>query len=98
MQKYLDGVNAFIQTRAGEYPWNSSWRHQAQTLGHCRLHGGFLPHELGFCGILKPRSSPDAGGEGGPEKAQEIFPLNINPDDEVKGKPFFKYLPSKRPV
>jgi len=83
IQKYLDGVNAFIRTRPNEHhlefklagikpePWEIS-----DTLAIVYYMGWTTSANLStevMAQLLVDRL--------GPERARELFPLNINPDD-----------------
>lgn len=85
MQKYVDGVNAFIQTRpdnvhlefklAGIKP--SSWRIEDSLT---------VMYYMGWASAANMQSEIVAQmliEKLGPAKAVEIFPININPDDEI---------------
>jgi len=89
-QKYLAGINAFIQNHSGEYP--SEFK-----LAGIRPKPWDLADSLAVFYLMSWDSAANIETEiiaqmlvekVGQEKAREIFPLNINPDDEVKGKAF----------
>jgi len=88
MQKYIDGVNAFIQTRANEYPLEFK-------LAGIRPKPWDIADSMAVFYFMSWDSAANIETEiiaqmliekVGLEKAKEIFPLNINPDDEPKGK------------
>ncbi|RPJ38949.1 MAG: penicillin acylase family protein [Deltaproteobacteria bacterium] len=88
IQKYIDGVNAFIQTRAGEYPLEYK-------LAGIKPKLWDVEESMAVFYLMSWDSAANIETEiiaqmlvekVGPEKAKEILPLNINPDDEVKGK------------
>jgi penicillin G amidase len=88
MQKYIDGVNAFIQTRSGEYPLEFK-------LAGIKPKPWDVAESMAVFYLMSWESAANIETEIiaqmlvekiGPEKAKEIFPLNINPDDEPRGK------------
>jgi penicillin amidase len=88
VQKYLDGINAFIQNHPGEYPLEFK-------LAGIRPKPWDLADSLAVLYLMSWDSAANIETEiiaqmliekVGLEKAREIFPLNINPDEERKGK------------
>jgi len=88
MQKYIDGVNAFIQNRASDYPLEYK-------LAGIKPKPWDVAESMAVLYLMSWESAANIETEiiaqllvekVGLEKAQEIFPLNINPDDELKGK------------
>jgi len=88
IQKYIDGVNAFIQNRANEYPLEYK-------LAGIKPKPWDVEESMAVSYLMSWDSAANIETEiiaqmlvekVGPEKAREIFPLNINPDDELKGK------------
>ena len=86
---YLDGVNAYIRTRADEHPL------ELTALGHTPA-----PWTLEDVGVLLQfislSHSVNLGAEAvaqalldavGPERAAQVLPLNVNPDREPKALP-----------
>jgi penicillin amidase len=92
MQKYIDGVNAFIQNRANEYPLEYK-------LAGIKPKPWDVEESMAVSYLMSWDTAANIDTEViaqmlvekvGPEKAREIFPLNINPDAEVKGKAFIQ--------
>jgi penicillin amidase len=86
IQNYLDGVNAFIQLRPKEH-------HLEFKLAGIRPTPWSIEDSLAVCYLMSWDSAANLETEIiaqmlveklGPEKAKEIFPLNLNPD-EVPG-------------
>ena len=87
MQKYLDGINSFIANHAGEYPLEFR-------LAGVKPKPWDIADSMAVFYLISWESAANLETEivaqmliekVGPEKAREIFPLNINPDDEIKG-------------
>jgi penicillin amidase len=92
IQKYLDGMNAFIQGHSGEYPLEFK-------LAGVKPKPWDMADSMAVLYLMSWDSAANIETEiiaqmliekVGLEKAREIFPLNINPDDEVKGKAFIQ--------
>jgi penicillin amidase len=88
IQKYIDGVNAFIQTRAGEYPLEYK-------LAGIKPKPWDVAESMAVLYLMSWESAANIETEiiaqmlvekVGLERAKEILPLNINPDDELQGK------------
>jgi penicillin amidase len=88
MQKYLDGVNAFIRNQPGDYPLEFK-------LAGIRPKPWDLAESLAVFYLMSWESAANLEteivaqmlvGKVRPERAREIFPLHINPDDELGGK------------
>jgi penicillin G amidase len=86
IQKYLDGVNAFIQLRPKEH-------HLEFKLAGIKPTPWTIEDSLAVCYLMGWNSAANLDTEIvaqmlveklGPEKVKEIFPLNLNPD-EVPG-------------
>jgi penicillin amidase len=88
-QKYLDGVNAFIQDHQDSHPLEFK-------LAGIKPTNWEIADSLAVYFYMSWNSSANMQTEIitqmlvdklGPEKAAEIFPLNINPDDNPAGQP-----------
>ncbi len=88
IQKYLDGINAFIENFAGEYPLEFK-------LAGIKPNPWDIADSMAVLYLTSWDSAANLETEIvaqmlveklGVEKAREIFPLNINPDDETTGK------------
>jgi penicillin amidase len=88
MQKYIDGVNAYIQNLASEHPLEFR-------LAGIKPGLWDVSHSLAILYLMSWDTAANIETEiiaqmlvekVGLEKAKEILPLNINPDDELKGK------------
>jgi len=97
MQKYLDGVNAFIANYAGEYPLEFK-------LAGIKPKPWELADSMTVLYLMSWDSAANLETEiiaqmlvekVGLDKAREIFPLNINPDDESKGKASVRFPTSE---
>jgi penicillin amidase len=97
IQKYIDGVNAFIQARPGEYPLEYK-------LAGIKPKPWDVAESMAVLYLMSWESAANIETEIiaqmlveklGPEKAKEIFPLNINPDDEPKGKASIQFPTSE---
>jgi penicillin amidase len=88
MQKYLDGINAFIQSHSGEYPLEfklAGIKPKPWDIADS-MAGSYLMSWDSAANIETEIIAQMLVEKVGLEKAREIFPLNINPDDELKGK------------
>jgi penicillin amidase len=88
MQKYLDGVNFFIQSHSGEYPLEFK-------LAGIKPKPWDIADSMAVFYLMSWDSAANIQTEiitqmlaekVGLEKAREIFPLNIHPEDESAGK------------
>ncbi len=97
MQKYIDGINAFVQNRSKEYPLEYKLSGIKPTLWD-------VADSMAVFYLMSWESAANIETEiiaqmlvekVGPQKAREIFPLNINPDDEIEGKASFQFPTSE---
>ncbi len=100
IQRYLDGVNHFIATRQDEYPlefrlagiqptpWTPADCMSLQLIMSWNSSAN-LKTELAAQAIMD---------KVGPERAREIFPLNINPDEEPAPPAKTSALPAHTPL
>jgi penicillin amidase len=88
MQKYLDGINSFIANQASDYPLEFN-------LAGLKPKPWDLADSLAVLYLMSWDSAANLETEIvaqmlveklGLEKAREIFPLTINPDDQTKAK------------
>jgi penicillin amidase len=97
IQKYIDGINAFIQTRASEYPLEYKLAGIKPTLWD-------VAESMAVFYLMSWESAANIETEiiaqmlvekVGLEKAKAIFPLNINPDDKLGGKASIQFSASE---
>jgi penicillin amidase len=92
MQKYIDGVNAYIQNLANEHPLEFR-------LAGIKPGLWDVSHSLAILYLMSWDTAANIETEiiaqmlvekVGPEKAKEIFPLTINPEDPSKEASLFR--------
>lgn len=87
LQRYVDGINAYIATREDEYPLKvklTGMRLEPWTPADSLA----IFYMIGWSGSANLRSEILAQSlvdKLGPDKATEIFPVNINPDEVIDG-------------
>ena len=96
IQKYLDGVNAFIKTRPKEH-------HIEFKLAGIKPETWEVSDSLAIIYYMGWTTSANMSTEIiaqmlvdklGPERAAQLFPLNINPDDPRRRGPIRKSMPA----